>query len=32
MSEDTELLGRIPLFAGVSKRDLQHLAKPGSTA
>jgi CRP-like cAMP-binding protein len=27
MADDTELLGRIPLFAGVSKRDLQHLAK-----
>jgi len=27
MAEDTELLSRIPLFAGVSKRDLQHLAK-----
>ena len=27
MSEDTDLLGKIPLFAGVSKRDLQHLAK-----
>ncbi|MHB1496873.1 MAG: cyclic nucleotide-binding domain-containing protein [Acidimicrobiales bacterium] len=27
MPDDTELLGRTALFAGVSKRDLQHLAK-----
>jgi len=27
MAEDTELLGGIPLFSGVSKRDLVHLAK-----